>query len=261
MIILLTSIAIGMIFFCRNLVINNNIDNECYDDIINESANDETFKINSHNISKVTETKEIKNDSGEIIINIKCSYPLIENKNNNEFIDRINNEYMLYAENFIKEAEKSKEDAQSLYEGMGKDFVAYARELDYEVNMNKDGLMSITSIAYYYSGGAHPSIIEMSRNFDIDKKEELSLNEIIDDKSWNLNENIYKLFKEELENREFILDEMWNDILKEEIGSVQYYLKEGGIVLYFNVEQVAPYAVGAPTVEISYDSTIFLIKV
>ena len=49
--------------------------------------------------------------------------------------------------------------------------------------------------------------------------------------------------------------------MKEEVDNVNFYLKENALVFYFNAEQVAPYALGVPTVEVPYDDSIFLIDI
>jgi hypothetical protein len=104
------------------------------------NTNNEDFL--GYNITKVTETKEIKNNEGITLVNVKYSYPVIENQAKSDFIANKNNEYKSYIETFLNEAEESKKDAQSLYEFQKDEFMPYTRELDYEVNMNKNGLLS-----------------------------------------------------------------------------------------------------------------------
>ena len=58
-------------------------------------------EILSYSITKVTATKEIKNDEGITIVNLKYSYPVIENRNNKEFVANINNEHKYYSDIFI----------------------------------------------------------------------------------------------------------------------------------------------------------------
>lgn len=216
-------------------------------------------EILSYSITKITETKEIKNDKGITLVILKYSYPVIEN-NNNKFIDNINNEYKYYSDIFASEAYEIKEEAEYLYQERLDGFVPYVRELDYEITLNKNGLLSITNNKYYYNGGVHGTFVKESRTFDLIKEEELSLYNIINTESWDIKENVYKLFEEELVNYGLDLTEYWGKMLKDEIDNVNFYLTDGGLVLYFNVEQVAPYALGQPTVELQYDSNIFLIE-
>lgn len=223
--------------------------------------NRDNEEIISYNITKITDTKEIKNNDGMTLVNIKYSYPVIENKEESEFINDINNEYKVYSEKFINEAEEIKEEAQSLYEMFKEDFRPYTRELDFDININEGGLLSITDNTYYYSGGAHGAYIMNSRTFDLSKEKELKLEEIINNDSWNIKENTYKLFEEKLQNDGLDLTDVWGELLKEEIGDVNFYLKEGALVLYFNAEQVAPYALGAPTVEVPYAEDMFLVDI
>ena len=114
-------------------------------------------EVTNYDITSVTESKGIKSEDGTTLVNIKYSYPIIESKRNSEFLISINAEYKLNAENFLKEAEESKEEAKSLYEDIKEVFRPYTRELDFDINMNNKGLMSITTNNYYYNGGAHGS--------------------------------------------------------------------------------------------------------
>ena len=151
-------------------------------------------ELASHNITKVTENKEIKSDEGITLINVKYSYPIIENTENNEFINDINKEYKLYSENFLSQANLDKVDAQSLYEVSKNEFMPHSRELDYDIKLNKNGLLSITNRTSYYSGGAHGLYSTESKTFNLRNKEELTLDKIINNDVWNIHD-LRKNFK------------------------------------------------------------------
>ena len=218
-------------------------------------------EVINYDITSVTESKEIKSKDETTLVNIKYSYPIIVSKRNSEFLSSINAEYKLNAENFLKEAEESKEEAESLYEDIKEVFRPYTRELDFDINMNNKGLMSITTNNYYYNAGAHGSYVMQSRTFDFNNEVELTADKVINNDVWNIKENVHELFKQKLQKDGLVLDEIWGDILKEEVDNVNFYLKENALVFYFNAEQVAPYALGAPTVEVPYDNNIFLIDI
>jgi hypothetical protein len=218
-------------------------------------------EVINYDITSVTESKEIKSEDGTTLVNIKYSYPIVENKRNSKFLNSVNEEYRLNAEKFLKDAEESKVEAQSLYEELKEVFRPYTRELDFDINMNNKGLISITNNNYYYNGGAHGSYIMKSRTFDVNNGLELTLDKVINNDVWNIKENVHKLFEEKLQNDGLDLSNIWGELLKEEIDNVNYYIKDGALVLYFNAEQIAPYALGAPTVEVPYDENIFLINI
>ena len=218
-------------------------------------------EVINYDITSVTESKEIKGEDETTLVNIKYSYPIIVSKRNSEFFSSINYEYKLKAEKFLKEAEESKEEAESLYEDIKEVFRPYTRELDFDINMNNKGLMSITTNNYYYNGGAHGSYVMQSRTFDFNNEIELTVDEVINNDLWNIKENVYELFKQKLQKDGLVLDEIWGDILKEEVDNVNFYLKENALVFYFNAEQIAPYVLGVQTVEVSYDDKIFLIDI
>jgi hypothetical protein len=180
---------------------------------------------------------------------------------NSEFLSSINDEYKLNAEKFLNEAEESKEEAESLYETLKEIFRPYTRELDFDINMNNKGIISITINNYYYNGGAHGSYVMQSKTFDFNNEIELTVDKVINNDLWNIKENVHELFKQKLQKEGLMLDEIWGDILKEEIDNVNFYLKENALVFYFNAEQIAPYALGVQTIEVPYDENIFLIDI
>lgn len=215
----------------------------------------------NYNITKVTENSELKNDDGITLVSVKYSYPVIENKDNNEFINSINNEYKLEAENFFNKAGEDKTEAQILYENLNEEFRPYTRELEFEVNMNDKGLISIINNNYYYNGGAHGSYIMQSRTFDINNEIELTLEKIINNDVWNIKENVHELFKTKLQKEGLDLEGTWGEILENEVENVNFYLKDGALVFYFNTDQIAPYALGNQIIEVPYDENIFLVDI
>lgn len=219
-------------------------------------------KRGAHSITPVTVNKDIKNEDGVTLINISCSYPVIESYEQNEYIDRINDEYKKAAESFLQEAESNREAAQLQYEQTEGSFQPYEIMRTYTVNTDRNGLLSITDHDYSYMGGAHGMSIMLSRNFNLTDEKELKLDDILtgslDDEIYQL---VYSVFVNHFEaaagdgfNAE------WAQQIESEIENVKYYLKDDSLVLYFDVYQAAPYAFGTPCVEIPYNENIFRIE-
>ena len=64
-----------------------------------------TTKQGEHKIGSVTDEKAVKADDGTVLMYINYVYPVIGNKDGNEYIGKINDEYKAYAEKFIADAE------------------------------------------------------------------------------------------------------------------------------------------------------------
>ena len=220
-------------------------------------------KRGAHKIKSVTSNQELKNDEGVTLIHASYSYPVIENPDENPMIDKINEEYKAFAEAFLKEAEGEMEDAQMLYEQMGKgDFTPYEHMLTYTVDTDRKGLLSVTNHEYYYKGGAHGTLLKTSRNFDLKSGTELKLSDILSgDSETEIPQMIYDVFVkyfEEQVGEEF--DAEWAQQLENEIENVRYYLTDDSLVLYFDVYSVAPYVFGTPSVAIPYQENLFSLE-
>ena len=92
-----------------------------------------TTKQGQHKIKTVTGEKDIKDENGTTLIYITYSYPLIENTEENGYIDQLNDEYKAYAEKFVQESEEHADDARLMLKEMGVDYRPMAFSLSYEI--------------------------------------------------------------------------------------------------------------------------------
>jgi len=114
--------------------------------------------------------------------------------------------------------------------------------IKYIVVSNQDNLISIKFETESYTGGAHPTHLIWTKNFDIkDKKEiiyeDIFINEIV------LN-NIAKYSKEYFKNKklEYKLFEEGFEPKKENYQV--FAITDDSLIIYFNEYQIAPYAAG-----------------
>ena len=217
-----------------------------------------TQKCGLHKISTVTSEKNVENEDGATLIRINYAYPVIENSDENSYIDRINDEYRNYAENFIKSAEEHFEDAKKLYEEMGADsYRAWEFNLSYEVNTDRKNILSVTNYEFYDMGGAHPNSARISRTFDLENKKELALSDVVNGNEDERNTMVYDVFVKYFEeNYEGFSAETASQI-SSEAENVKFCLTDDSLVLYFDVYQIGPYAMGYPTVTLPYSEGVF----
>lgn len=220
---------------------------------------DVTTKQGEHKISSVTDEKTVKADDGTILMYINYVYPVIENKDNNEYIAKINDEYKAYAEKFIADAQTNVEDAQLLSEQMGKDFRPFEYNLSYDVHTDKNGILSVTNYEYYDLGGAHPNTERSSKTFDLKIAKEMVLSDVVKGDADEIHTMVYDVFVQyfELNNLDFSAEAASE--LDKECDNVKFYVTDNTIVLYFDVYQVSSYAAGYPTVELKYNDGVFKI--
>ncbi len=217
-----------------------------------------------HKISAVTKNREIKSSNDTLLINLTASFPVIENKGNNTFIEDINKDYKEEAESFPENIAEYEQAALEHYSTMieGGNFMPYEYTYTYTVDYDKSELLSITSYSYYYSGGAHGMTINNSKTFDLTNQKELVLTDILNGTEAEIDELIINEFSEYFkeETSEDFLTE-WGNSLKENVKDIKFRLTNEGLSLYFDVYTVAPYAAGTPEVIIPYNDVLFKINI
>ena len=219
-----------------------------------------TTKQGEHKIGSVTDEKVVKDEDGTVLMYINYVYPIIENKDNNEYIGKINDEYKAYTEKFIADAEEKKAEAKELLGEMGKDkFRPFEFNLSYDVHTDKNGILSVTNYEYYDLGGAHPNTERSSKTFDLKNAKELALSDVVKGDADEIHTMVYDVFVKYFEeNSEGFSTEAASELDKE-CDNVKFYVTDSTIVLYFDVYQVSSYAEGYPTVELQYSEGVFKI--
>ncbi len=219
-----------------------------------------TTKQGEHKIGSVTDEKVVKDEDGTVLMYINYVYPIIENKDNNEYIGKINDEYKAYTEKFIADAEEKKAEAKELLGEMGKDkFRPFEFNLSYDVHTDKNGILSVTNYEYYDLGGAHPNTERSSKTFDLKNAKELALSDVVKGDADEIHTMVYDVFVKYFEENSKDFSTEAASELDKECDNVKFYVTDNTIVLYFDVYQVSSYAEGYPTVELQYSEGVFKI--
>lgn len=206
-------------------------------------------KAGYYKISSVSNDEVVKADDGTNLAYISTVYPVIDG--NSDFIKKINSEYKAQAEKFVSDSKAEfTEDAKILYEEMGSSFSPMEFTLSYEVNTNRNGIISITNFDYENTNGAHPSHSKTSRTFNMTDEKELQLIDVLVGEEEGYEMTIYSTFLDYLEKNDPSIDAETADNLGEKLNDVHWYLTDNSLVMYYNPYEIAPYAVGTPTVEL-----------
>lgn len=206
-------------------------------------------KAGYYKISSVSNDEVVKADDGTILAYISTVYPVIDG--DSDFIKKINSEYKAQAEKFVSDSKAEfTEDAKILYEEMGLGFSPMEFTLSYEVNTNRNGIISITNFDYENTNGAHPSHSKTSRTFNMNDEKELQLIDVLVGEEEGYEMTIYSTFLDYLEKNDPSMDAETADNLGEKLNDVHWYLTDNSLVMYYNPYEIAPYAVGTPTVEL-----------
>lgn len=199
--------------------------------------------------------QEIKSDSGKLKGIIAYCSPIVEPELNSAFVDKINKEYNRDLDEFIAQAQENISwEEESFYPQ------EYNRTFD--VTYNKNNLLSIKVSDYLDAGGAHPNTALISKTFDFKNNEELSLNDVlVDGYEKRVYDEFEKYINTEYSDLQYDARKETLDSIAHEIKDVNFYLTDDALVLYFDVYQVAGYAMGYPQISLKYDFHKDLFKI
>ena len=204
--------------------------------------------------------EKIVNEENEFFKqNIKYPYLKIKedykNEKNKNLIGNINKEIEAYINHFIQDIKSQSDEYSKEYnEELSKskeDYIKYQYEAysDYKVTYNKNNILSIPITTYNFTGGAHGMTYLKSFNYDLSTGDKLSLKD---------------MFKGSVDYKKIVNDYITLEINKnKEIyftdkdgfngisDNQEFYIDNNGIVVYFQLYDIAPYYVGIPRFNLS----------
>ncbi|MEG6615826.1 DUF3298 and DUF4163 domain-containing protein [Peptococcaceae bacterium 1198_IL3148] len=206
-------------------------------------TSEEVITQKQHQVTIVAKEENLKNE----FIEVKLRIPQISDMQNEAAQKQLNNQFnSVYQlrDSMQKEAEQTAEDLKQ----SGFPFRPYELIADYDISYNQQGILSLTTTVYTYTGGAHGGTAKTTYNVDINSGEQISLK---------------SMFKEGVNYKDLINQEISNQIAKEpeiyfsgDMGfktiadDQNFYITEGKIVVYFSQYEIAPYASGIPEFEL-----------
>ena len=187
---------------------------------------------------KVTE-KQITSQTEKLNTNLKI--PQIEGMKNKVLQAKLNAEFMKTIMQFKNDIQKQAN------EGDRFPYEAYAT---YFVSYNKNNVLSLTIELYSYTGGAHGITIRKSYNIDLNSGKNLPLNDLFK-KGYNYQDIINKEIKRQIDGAPegYFFKDQFKTIKEDQ----PYYLTNDGIIICFELYEIAPYATGFPEFLISYE--------
>ena len=120
----------------------------------------------------------------------------------------------------------------------------------YIVHYQKDDLLSLSVFYYHYTLGAHGHTLQRAYNFNLVNGEEILLSDILKEKK-DYVDIVNREIKRQIELNPQKYFTEWSAF--QSISEEQpFYLIEGGIVVYFGLYEIAPYASGIRYFKIPY---------
>jgi len=196
--------------------------------------------VNAAAAAIVTE-ESIKSETD--LIKIDLSIPVLENTGDWLYTDVLNTQLRLqHLKQALTISQMAKEDKLALEEmNSARHFFQYSAFSRHEVKYNKDGILSLVQTFYTYTGGAHGMTLLDAVNLDLVNQKELTLADILPELERQKAVILAEINRQiAIDPSQYFMDYLPVDYLNED----NFYLTEEGLVIFYQLYEIAPYASG-----------------
>lgn len=186
------------------------------------------------------ETISKKSDFYDIYMDI----PKIEGLKNLDFQTQINDKIKRESSDFADQVQKEAEEYGKNLAG-----IKFIIKQDFSTTYNGKELLSIPVSRYYYAGGAHGVTTLKTLNIDKNSGKEIILKDLFKEK-FDFKGVINKEISSQIEKNK---NEYFPDEFKGIKDNTEFFLTNNGLVVYYQLYEIAPYVKGIPKFEIKYD--------
>lgn len=199
----------------------------------------------THQINDVYGVESIKNEEGtKSAVNIKYSYPIIKNENQNIEIDTINKALKEYAENWLANVKKEIEEYSLVELSKTNEGETYEYELAFDITADEEKVLSVIYRTNANIGGAHPTSLKDTMVFSFETGEKMGVEEIFNMSEEKVMYSIQRFFESVIEETPSKFYENAKKLLPEVMKNVKYYVLEDRVIFFLNPYEIAPYAAG-----------------
>jgi len=214
------------------------------------------------NRTVLAQTQEIKPIEQEITITdmvikedqealkVDMVFPLVQGMQDKQVEEKINQIIQEDILNFKNRLQAESEEYLQSARSEGWELRKYTATTYYIVHYQKDDLLSLSIFYYSYTLGAHGHTLQRAYNFNLENGKEILLGDILKEKKDDvgmINQEIKRQMA--LNPQEYF--SKWS--VFQSISEEQpFYLIEDGIVIYFGLYEIAPYASGIRYFKIPY---------
>lgn len=201
------------------------------------------------NIVVKTLTKEDKKE----FFSSTQSIPIITGSTNKKLEEKVNDNFKTDADAFLREVEREGKSDYEESKKKGIPFRPYEAVTKFSTSFLNNEIISITQQYYQYTGGAHGITQQKSTNIDLNSGKTLTYKDIFKPGTDYSSIIIKEIKKQISENSENFFPEAYGSIttLKED---QPFYLLPDGIVVYYQLYELAPYAAGFSKFKIPYSA-------
>lgn len=211
----------------------------------------ESVQTGAHAIAdKYLSTTGKTADGSKTLYTVTAAYPVLANPDNSSIITTINTAMKKLAEDYLVQSQKTFAELEADPAVIP---VPYTFDLRYEVTYDQDGLLSFCTKAMEYTGGAHPNSIMTGKTFDTTLGKELALTDILKGTQEEINQQIIASFTAQIDKNPEQYFEEAKDTLAKDIEQAGFYLSKDGVVVYFPLYTLQPYAAGFSTCTLPFE--------
>jgi hypothetical protein len=210
----------------------------------------------------LVQAQEIKPIGQEVIITdlvikedhealkVDMVFPLVQGIKDKQVEEKINQTIQKDVLNFKAILQTQSEEYLQGAKEEGWEIRKYEVSAYYIAHYQRDDLLSLSVFYYHYTLGAHGHTLQRAYNFNLENGEEILLGDILKEKKDYvdiINQEIKRQI--ELNPQEYFSEwSVFQSISEEQ----PFYLIEDGIVVYFGLYEIAPYASGIRYFKIPY---------
>lgn len=217
-------------------------------------------KQGMHKIKPAVISKEIKNKIDIKVMDIACTYPVIENPENLDWIEKINNEYKENAEKYAKDIENeyTEKAIQACEETGIESFYPFEFKLTYTVDTDRKEMLSLTN-HYAENIGDSQKYRRASAVYNTENGEKIALSDIVNGDDDERHTMVYDVFIKHFEEKGTELSAELASQIDKATENTKFYLTDNSLVLYFDMNQLDLQLDYIPTVELKYNEGLFKI--
>lgn len=216
-------------------------------------SSDNSVIVEAHSSERELKTKD------QVLLTYNLKYPQFRTERYNDFIEKLNLYYSTKNTLFLRFDIKrlyqlAYEDYQASVKN-GYPFHPYEVYSDFTVTYNKDCIISMYFDTYEFTGGAHGNTVREADTWNLatDSKVELSdlfvypmgFEEYV-------TKNIIQQIEESIQSGDNIYFEDYKQTVVEKFNKRDFYLTEDGVVIFYQLYDIAPYSSGIRTFLIPY---------
>ena len=184
------------------------------------------------------------------VLKVDMLFPLVQGMKGKQVEEKINQIIQEDILNFKNQLQTESEEYLQSARSEGWEIKKYIATTYYIVHYQKDDLLSFSIFYYSYTLGAHGYTLQRTYNFDLVNGEEILLGDIFKE-----NKDYIDIINQEIKRQinlnpqEYFSEwSVFQSISQEQ----PFYLIEDGIVVYFGLYEIAPYASGIRYFKIPY---------